>query len=89
MQDEAIVEIAEKHGKSAAQVMIRWHLQQGRSAIPKSTNPERIAENFDVFDFDLSAEDLHRIDALDTGHGSGPDPDREFGERMLFPIPED
>jgi hypothetical protein len=42
-----------------------------------------------VFDFDLSAEDLHRIDALDTGHGSGPDPDREFGERMLFPIPED
>ena len=89
MQDDTILEIAGKHGKSPAQVMIRWHLQQGRSAIPKSTNPGRIAENFDVFDFDLSADDLGRIDALDTGRGSGPDPDREFNDRMLFPIPEE
>ncbi|MTH69323.1 aldo/keto reductase [Agromyces bracchium] len=89
MQDETIGAIAAAHGKSPAQVMLRWHVQQGRSAIPKSTNPARIAENFDVFDFDLSADDLARIDALDTGEGSGPDPDREFGERMLFPIPED
>ncbi len=89
MHDPTIVAIADAHGKSAAQVMLRWHLQQGRSAIPKSTNPSRIAENFDVFDFDLSADELARIDALDTGRGSGPDPDREFDERMLFPIPED
>lgn len=89
MQDETIVAIAAAHGKSPAQVMLRWHLQQGRSAIPKSTNPTRIAENFDVFDFDLSVDELARIDALDTGIGSGPDPDRVFEERMLFPIPED
>lgn len=88
MQDDTIVSVAHAHGKSPAQVMLRWHLQQGRSAIPKSTNPARIAENFDVFDFELTTEDLARIDALDTGGGSGPDPDREFGERMLFPIPE-
>ncbi|GAA1057281.1 oxidoreductase [Agromyces luteolus] len=88
MQDETIAAIAAAHGKSPAQVMLRWHLQQGRSAIPKSTNPGRIAENFDVFDFELSPDELARIDALDTAEGSGPDPDREFGERMLFPIPE-
>ena len=55
--------------------MLRWHLQEGRSAIPKSTNPGRIAENFDVFDFELSADELSRIDALDRGVRNGPDPD--------------
>ena len=89
MQDDTIAAIAAAHGKTPAQVMIRWHLQQGRSAIPKSTNPGRIAENFDVFDFDLASDELARIDALDTGRESGPDPDRVFGEQMLFPIPED
>ena len=89
MQDDTIAAIAAAHGKTPAQVMIRWHLQQGRSAIPKSTNPGRIAENFDVFDFDLASDELARIDALDTGRESGPDPDREFGEKTLFPIPED
>ena len=89
MQDDTIGAIAAAHGKTPAQVMIRWHLQQGRSAIPKSTNPGRIAENFDVFDFDLASGELTRIDALDTGRESGPDPDREFVEQMLFPIPED
>ena len=89
MQDDTIAAIAAAHGKTPAQVMIRWHLQQGRSAIPNSTNPGRIAENFDVFDFDLASDELARIDALDTGRESGPDPDREFGEQMLFPIPED
>ncbi|NNC12518.1 aldo/keto reductase [Planctomonas sp. JC2975] len=75
MDDPTLQELAGRHGKSAAQVMLRWHLQQGRSAIPKSTNPARIAENFDVFDFELSDEELARIDALDTGVRSGPDPE--------------
>jgi 2,5-diketo-D-gluconate reductase A len=68
-------EIAAAHGKTAAQVMLRWHLQQGRNAIPKSTNAGRIRENLDVFDFELSAGELARIDALDRGVRNGPDPD--------------
>ncbi|WP_395244426.1 aldo/keto reductase [Agromyces sp. MMS24-K17] len=75
MEDPAIVGIARAHAKSPAQVMLRWHLQEGRSAIPKSVNPGRIAENFDVFDFELTADELAAIDALDTGVRGGPDPD--------------
>ena len=79
--------IAAAHGKTPAQVMLRWHLQQARSAIPKSTRAERIAENFDVFDFELSADELDRIDALDTGVRRGPDPDaitlESFGARRI------
>ena len=71
-----IAEIAAGHGKTPAQVMLRWGIQQGRSVIPKSTNPERIAENIDVFDFALSDDELARIDALDTGRRGGPDPDQ-------------
>ncbi len=55
--------------------MLRWHIQQGRSAIPKSTNPARIAENFDVFDFELIPDELTAIDALDTGIRGGPEPE--------------
>ena len=75
LQDETLLQIAGKHGKSAAQVMLRWHLQQGRSAIPKSTRPERIAENFNVFDFELAPDELDAIDALDTGVRGGPEPE--------------
>jgi len=75
LEDPAIVEIARLHGKSAAQVMLAWHLQEGRSVIPKSVKPGRIAENFDVFDFQLSAEQIARIDALDTGVRGGPEPE--------------
>jgi 2,5-diketo-D-gluconate reductase A len=88
MEDPAIAAIGQTHGKSAAQVMLRWHLQQGRSAIPKSTNPARIAENFDVFDFELSAEELASIDALDAGVRNGPDPDEAREERFAMVIPE-
>jgi len=82
----AIVAIAEKHGKTPAQVILRWHLQHGRSIVPKSVRPARIAENFDLFGFALSAEDMAAIDALDTGRRGGPDPDnlgREFYERRI------
>jgi diketogulonate reductase-like aldo/keto reductase len=75
MDDATLRSIADAHGKTPAQVMLRWHLQEGRSAIPKSTNAGRIAENFDVFDFELSAEELARIDALHTGVRCGPDPE--------------
>lgn len=88
MRDPAIAGVAQSHGKTPAQVMLRWHLQQGRSAIPKSTNPARIAENFDVFDFELSEAELAAIDALDTGVRNGPDPDVARPERFAFVIPE-
>ncbi|MGG5170679.1 aldo/keto reductase [Pseudarthrobacter sp. J1738] len=88
MEDPTLASIADKHGKSAAQVMLRWHLQEGRSAIPKSTNPARIAQNFDVFGFELDAEDLTAIDALDTGVRNGPDPDVIREDRFSMVIPE-
>jgi len=86
--DPTLQEIARQHGKSPAQVMLRWHLQEGRSAIPKSTKPARIAENFDVFDFELSQDQLAAIDALDTGLRRGPDPDSITLEKYGRDIPE-
>jgi diketogulonate reductase-like aldo/keto reductase len=83
-----VAAIAAAHGKSAAQVMLRWHLQQERSAIPKSTNPARIAENFDVFDFELGADEVSRIDGLDTGVRGGPDPDAPRDDVFSRAIPE-
>ncbi|WP_436532702.1 aldo/keto reductase [Actinoplanes sp. HUAS TT8] len=88
LQDPTIGEIAKAYGKSPAQVMLRWHLQQGRQVIPKSTKPERIAENFDVFDFELTAEQLAAIDALDTGKRGGPEPEAITLETFGRPIPE-
>jgi len=86
--DPAIASIAAAHGKTPAQVMIRWHLQEGRSAIPKSVRPERIAENFDVFDFELTLAELKALDALDTGVRGGPEPDDVTLEAYGRPIPE-
>lgn len=86
--DPKLLEIARAHGKSAAQVMLRWHLQQGRSAIPKSVKPARIAENFAVFDFELTREQLAAIDALDTGVRAGPEPETITLENYGRPIPE-
>jgi diketogulonate reductase-like aldo/keto reductase len=88
LQDPTIVRIAEAHDKSPAQVMLRWHLQRGRSVIPKSTKPHRIAENFDVFDFQLTAEELAAIDSLDTGKRGGPEPSVITLETFGRPIPE-
>ncbi|WP_460111597.1 aldo/keto reductase [Streptomyces sp. YKOK-J1] len=75
LEDPAVTRIAEAHGKSPAQVLLRWGLQQGRSVIPKSTKRHRIAENIDVFDFDLSADELSALDALETGRRVGPEPE--------------
>jgi diketogulonate reductase-like aldo/keto reductase len=88
LEDPVIGKIAEAHGKSAAQVMLRWHLQQGRSVIPKSTKPHRIAENFDVFDFGLSEDELAGIDGLDTDQRGGPEPTDITLESFGMPIPE-
>jgi diketogulonate reductase-like aldo/keto reductase len=86
--DPAIAAIASAHGKTPAQVMIRWHLQEGRSAIPKSVRAERIAENFDVFDFELTAAELAALDALDTGVRGGPEPQDITLENFGRDIPE-
>jgi len=88
LRDPVIGEIAKAHGKSPAQVMLRWHLQQGRSAIPKSTKPARIAENFDVFDFELTGGQLAAIDGLDTDRRGGPQPSDITLETFGREIPE-
>jgi 2,5-diketo-D-gluconate reductase A len=67
--------IAEKHGKSIAQVLIRWHLQLGNVVLPKSVTPSRIQENIDVFNFTLDQADLDLIATLEDGHRTGPNPD--------------
>ncbi len=79
-----VVGLAKKYGKTPAQVVLRWHIDRGWSAVPKSFRPERIIENFDVFDFTLTTEDISAIDALDTGLRSGPDP--EVVHATTFPI---
>jgi len=68
-------EIAEKYGKTAAQVVLRWHMQRDTIVIPKSVHQDRIISNLDVFDFELSAEDMRWISSLDKGQRVGADPD--------------
>ena len=75
LDDPVITEIAETHSKTAGQVVIRWHLQLGNVVIPKSVTPERIEQNFDVFDFHLSEREMAAIEELDAGQRTGPDPD--------------
>lgn len=75
LDDPTITEIAQAHGKTPGQVVIRWHLQLGNVVIPKSVTPERIIENFDVFGFALDDDQMAAIDALDAGERTGPDPD--------------
>ncbi|MCX4704794.1 aldo/keto reductase [Streptomyces sp. NBC_01373] len=70
----AIVAIAQKHGRTPAQIVLRWHLQLGNVVIPKSVTPSRIKENLEVFDFSLDTEDLAAISALNEDRRLGPDP---------------
>jgi diketogulonate reductase-like aldo/keto reductase len=76
LTDPVIMDLAVKYGKTPAQVVLRWHLEHGFSAIPKSVKSHRIAENFDVFDFELDDAEVAAIDALDTGVRGGPDPEQ-------------
>ena len=75
LDDPAIVELAQRHGRSPAQLVLRWHLQLGNIVIPKSVNPKRMQENFDLFDFELSADDMREITTLNRNERTGPDPD--------------
>jgi diketogulonate reductase-like aldo/keto reductase len=83
-----ITDIAKKYSKTPAQVILRWHLDHGFSAIPKSVKPHRITENFDVFDFRLSSDEIAAIDALETGVRGGPDPDSLDLATYGFKIPD-
>jgi 2,5-diketo-D-gluconate reductase A len=78
LDDPVIGDIAQRLGRTPAQVVLRWHIQRGRIVFPKSTTPSRIEENFRIFDFELQAGDVERIDALDRGEAGrdGPNPDR-------------
>jgi diketogulonate reductase-like aldo/keto reductase len=75
LKHPTITALAAKHSKTPVQVVLRWHVQNGVSAIPKSFNPKRIAENFAIFDFELSPADMAAVKALDTGMRTGPDPE--------------
>ena len=88
LDDPVIGGIASARGKTPAQVMLRWGLQHGRSVIPKSTKPSRIAENIDVIDFELRTEEMAAIDALDTGRRGGPEPQSITLEAFGREIPE-
>jgi len=78
LRDPVIVEIAERAGRTPAQVVLRWHVQRGNIVFPKSTTPERIRENFELFDFELESGEIERINELDRGEAgrNGPHPDR-------------
>lgn len=74
-ENAEVVAIANKHGKSPAQIIIRWHLELGNLVIPKTATESRLKENISVFDFSLDAEDMTKIASLDSGLRTGPDPD--------------
>jgi 2,5-diketo-D-gluconate reductase A len=78
LDEPALAELAQRYGKTPAQVVLRWHVQLGNIVFPKSMRPERMRENIDVFDFELSPEDVEAVSALESGGRLGPDPDH-FG----------
>jgi 2,5-diketo-D-gluconate reductase A len=75
LRDERLVSLGEKYGRSPAQIVLRWHIQLDDIVFPKSVTPSRIRENIDVFDFELSADDMVTIGELEAGTRLGPDPD--------------
>jgi len=78
LQDGVVTALAEKYGRTPAQIVLRWHLQLGNIVFPKSVTPSRIVENFDVFGFELADDDVAALTGLDAGNRIGPDPD-SFG----------
>jgi 2,5-diketo-D-gluconate reductase A len=79
LRDEVITALADKHGRTPAQVVLRWHVELGHVVIPKSVTPSRVKENADIFDFSLDPDDMAAISTLDRGERTGPDPDRFNG----------
>ncbi len=75
LRHPVVLKMAEQHRKTPAQIILRWHLEHGLSAIPKSVRPARIAENIDIFDFSLTPNEVAALDNLDTGVRGGPDPE--------------
>jgi 2,5-diketo-D-gluconate reductase A len=75
LDDQTITSLADKYGKSPAQVVLRWHIERGDIVFPKSVTPQRIIENIDIFDFELDGEDVEAISALNRNERTGPDPD--------------
>lgn len=75
LDDPVITEIAAAHDRTPGQIVLRWHVQLGNVVFPKSLTPSRIEENIDIFDFELSEDEVARIEGLDRGHRTGPDPD--------------
>jgi 2,5-diketo-D-gluconate reductase A len=75
LDDPVLTEIAQAHDKTTGQVVLRWHIQLGNVIFPKSVTAERIEENFAIFDFELTSEEMERIESLDAGERIGPDPD--------------
>jgi diketogulonate reductase-like aldo/keto reductase len=75
LRDQVVTSIAEKYGRTPAQIVLRWHLQLGNVVIPKSATPSRIEENFALFDFELADDDVEAISGLNRNERTGPDPD--------------
>ena len=75
LKHPVVIDLAMAHAKTPAQIALRWHIDRGRAAIPKSVHPDRIAENIDIFDFSLGNDELAAIDHLDTGVRAGADPE--------------
>lgn len=88
LEHPVIAALAQKYVKTPAQIVLRWHIEHGFSAIPKSVQPSRIAENFAVFDFTLTRHEVATIDALDTGVRGGPDPEIIDTKLFSFAIPD-
>jgi 2,5-diketo-D-gluconate reductase A len=80
LEDGTVETVAAHHDRTSAQVILRWHLQLGNVVIPKSVSPERIRENFEVFDFELSEDDMAALERLDSGSRTGPDPSSFNGD---------
>jgi diketogulonate reductase-like aldo/keto reductase len=74
LQEPVVLDLAKRHGKTPAQIVLRWDLQCGVITIPKSVRPQRIAENSAIFDFELSASEMNAIDTLERNFRVGPDP---------------